>query len=84
MDDIVGFLAFAVFVGLLAAGAWVVINFWPVLLILAVVGVVALIAHAYEPPPDPRREIQEAEQEAKQAINSAGKAYRKRVDDLTK
>lgn len=65
------------------AGA-VIINFWPVILILTVIGVVVLIAHAYEPPPDPKREIREAEREAKQAINKAGKAYRKQVNDLTK
>jgi hypothetical protein len=78
------FIAFLVFVGLLAGGIWVVVNFWPVLLVLAIIGVVALIAHAYEPPPDPRREIREAQEQAEREIHNAGKAYRKRVSNLTK
>jgi hypothetical protein len=78
------FIAFLVFVGLLAGGLWVVVNFWPVLLLLAIVGVGVFIAHVYEPPPDPRREIREAQEQAEREIKSAGKAYRKRVKDLTK
>lgn len=82
MDDFLGFLV--VMGVVLAGGAWVVINFWPVLLILAFVGVGVAIAVNYEPPPDPQREIRQAEEEAKRAIDSAGKNYRKRVNDLTK
>lgn len=80
MDHIIGVLVF----GLMVGAALILYEYWPIFLLLALISVVVVIAYNYEPPPDPRREIREAEQEAKQAINSAGKAYRKRVNDLTK
>lgn len=78
------FIVFVIFILVLWGIGWLVINFWPILIILAFVGVGVFIAHVYEPPPDPRREIQDAKNKAMQDIDKAGKAYRKQVKDLTK
>jgi hypothetical protein len=72
------------FILLLWGAGWAIVNFWPVLLILAAFGVMIAIAAAYEAKPNPQREIRKAEQEAKREINKAGKTYRKYVKDLTK
>lgn len=77
MDAVLFFLVLAVIV-------WLVINYWPIILGLIVVGTIIAVAVTYEPPPDPKKEIRKSSDQAVRNIHAEGAAYRKRVKDLDK
>ena len=82
MDDGLGGCLGAVVI--LAVIGWVLVNYWPIVLGVVLVGGIGAAAYAFRPPPDPKNEINKAAREAEKSISKAGKAYRKRVKELTK
>jgi hypothetical protein len=77
-------MEFIVSLLILAGIVWLVINYWPIILALIVVGVIIYVAVTYEPPPDPKREIRQSTDQAVRNIQAEGAAYQKRVGDLDK
>jgi hypothetical protein len=63
---------------------WLLSSYWQIILGIVLVVVLIIVVLALWPKPGPQDEIDKAARDAEKGISEAGKAYRKRVNNLNK